>query len=209
MSNLDSHSKTVKVLEDVARQMINDKFPGVEFPPLKVTVQKMRNTVNGYITTGEVWEDSAAVKYYELNMNPVNFNRGVDSILLTLLHELVHVANIVEGVKDTSRSGNYHNKAFASACENVGIICDKEQSHGYTTRIASQNDELVGYFNGLIEQFDAGNIFAIRADEVKKVASKKTSFKHTCPQCGAIARTTKEDVRLACGTCCVHMTMER
>lgn len=207
------HSETLEVIEAVGDAMYHDKFDG-DIPRIKITIQKAKASNLGHCTTKPVWHDGE-VDYYEINLNPINFDRGCTGVLTTLLHEFVHVYNTINGISDTSRNGTYHNAKFKTTAEEVGLAVVKTDKYGWSTSAAEQPEELIEYFEYVTQReadklgLDAEKVFAVRDADTKAVTKKQKSFKHVCWHCGAIARTTKDSIRLVCGGCEEKMYIQR
>jgi len=60
-------------------------------------------------------------------------NEGSEQVAVCLLHEVVHAANEALGVRDTSRNGTYHNKAFAMRAIEFGLHVRQHPVVGHTT----------------------------------------------------------------------------
>jgi len=56
----------------------------------------------------------------------------VATLLVCLLHEMVHVGNFAKGVVDC-RSNQYHNKEFMQSAVEVGLICVRHRNQGWVT----------------------------------------------------------------------------
>ena len=49
----------------------------------------------------------------------------------SLIHEMVHHACALQGIKDTSRGNKYHNKRFKEQAELAGLECQNDQKVGW------------------------------------------------------------------------------
>lgn len=58
-------------------------------------------------------------------------NISIEKIVGTLLHEMVHLYNLQNNIKDTSRSGLYHNKNFKEIAEMKGLNVEKSEQYGW------------------------------------------------------------------------------
>lgn len=151
----------------------------------------------GWCTSWKAWEDSKNSGYYEINLCAEYLNRPFDETCGTLIHEMVHLQNLQDGVQDTSRSGLYHNKRFKEVAEAHGLVVEKGPKHGW--HITTLNPEAVEFVQSL-----GKNGFAlVRLRPLGMKGSSKggsSSRKYVCPCCGAIIRATKE-VRVICADC--------
>ena len=138
--------------------------------------------------------------YYEINLSAEYLNNHIDVIVATLLHEMVHLYNLQEGIKDNSRSGYYHNKNFKDSAEAHGLTVEKDEKSGYSK--TSLSDEAVEFVSSLTEiQFDL-----FRTGDKREIAKspKTTVHRYVCPTCGNIVRATKV-VRVGCLDCNLEM----
>lgn len=69
----------------------------------------------GWCTGWKAWKAGEDEGYYEINLCAEYLNRPFEETCGTLIHEMVHLQNLQDGVQDTSRSGLYHNRKFKEA----------------------------------------------------------------------------------------------
>ena len=165
-----------------------------------------KTNLNGWCTSWKAWKNCVPQDhpaeyeddegYYEISLSAEYLSSSIEEIATTLLHEMVHLYNLQEGVKDTSRSGYYHNKAFRDAAEAHGLTVEKEDGRGYSK--TSLNEEAFEFVRGLRDiQFD---MFRTIQSGVTEKVSKTTVHRYVCPSCGNIVRATKV-VRVGCLDC--------
>ena len=68
------------------------------------------------------WKDGEGTIYHEVVITGESLARPATAIFCTLLHEAAHALNYVRGIKDTSRNGRYHNKAFKTMAIDLGMV---------------------------------------------------------------------------------------
>lgn len=189
----------------------NDKFNGELSEPV-ITIQKTRGNTLGHFTLSRTWRDknnkeSEEASYYEINIDPRWFNsRTSADVAETLLHEMCHYYNKMNGIKDCS--GNVHNKKFKKSAENVGLVVEKGKSVGYG--YTSMSEALKAYMGEVVKPNDkAFEYFRTAPIKVTGVGGtrKKNLFKYTCSCCGQEAKG-KKDITIKCGRCDVVMDME-
>ncbi len=98
-----------------AYDLINKKYFESKLPMVAITIQSesRRKLTMGWCTTKEVWGDKTGkVKMYEINLTPEFLYLYFYETMDTLMHEMVHLYNIINGVQDVSRNGTYHNNVF-------------------------------------------------------------------------------------------------
>jgi len=86
----------------------------------------------GWCTGWKAWQDGRKEGgFYEINLCAEYLNRAFEETCETLLHEMVHLQNLQDGVQDTSRSGTYHNRKFKEAAEAHGLTVEKSEKYGW------------------------------------------------------------------------------
>ena len=184
----------------------NEKFYGGELQKPVITVSPdTTKGAYGWCTSWRAWsnkdpEEVEAMKnegFYEINICAEYLSRPFDKVAETLLHEMVHLWNLQQGVQDTSRSGTYHNKKYKEAAEQHGLSVEKDAKYGWTKTKLSP--EAKAFVDGLQDR----KFQLFRKKELKFSGSSKTkqsTRKYVCPGCGCIIRATKE-VNVICGDC--------
>ena len=100
----------------------------LESPVITVSPDHTRGAY-GWCTSWKAWQNGAKEGgFYEINLCAEYLNRPYEETCGTLLHEMVHLQNLQDGVQDTSRSGTYHNKKFKETAEAHGLIVEKAKS---------------------------------------------------------------------------------
>jgi len=66
----------------------------------------------------------------EINLCPEYFERPVEEVLETLIHEMVHMSNAQDGIKDCNAQQR-HNKKFLVRCVIMGLTCEKMGRFGF------------------------------------------------------------------------------
>lgn len=155
----------------------------------------------GWATGWRAWQDIEEHDndgYYEINICSDYLNRRPFEIAETLLHEMVHIYNSMHGIKDTSRGGTYHNKAFKESAEKFWLEVHKDAKYGFCkTRFSHSAHEL--FLHKIADWFEF-DIYRPTPKKGQKVTRKSSSRKYMCPSCGTIIRATKE-VHVMCSDC--------
>ena len=170
----------------------------LEQPVITVSPDNTRGAY-GWCTGWKAWQDGAKEGgYYEINLCAEYLNRPFEETCCTLIHEMVHLWNLQEGVQDTSRSGTYHNKYFKIAAEAHGALTvEKGSKYGWhITKLSPEGEAFVKSLGK--------NGFSLVRPKVPSLKgsskSGSSSRKYVCPCCGTIIRATKE-VHVICGEC--------
>lgn len=138
--------------------------------------------------------DDANAGYYEINICAEYLNRSFPETCSTLIHEMVHLWNLQQGIQDTSRSGLYHNTRFKKEAEQRGLEVEKGTKYGWhITKLTPETLEF-------IESLNESGFELKRTKAFKKGKGKQSARKYTCPSCGMSIRATKE-VRVMCMDC--------
>lgn len=90
---------------------------------------------------------------HELFIGAEGLKRGASAVLGTLLHEASHAVAEQRGIKDTSRQGRYHNKAFKAVAEELGIHVEHSESLGWSTTTVP--DHVASLYSIQILELDA------------------------------------------------------
>lgn len=207
MKELIKNSRVSGYLEKIFRALNEDKFGGELETPI-ITIQSTPRAY-GHITCGKVWKNAHEEGgQYELNIGAGTLNRPIENVVSTMLHEMVHLYNLMHDIQDCSRSGTYHNKRFKAKAEEVGLVIEYDSRIGWS--ITSPSGGLLEY---IIEQ-GWEDILINRAEHIRisvggtadksgePDSSRKPSStrKYQCPKCGISCRATK-DIRILCVDC--------
>jgi hypothetical protein len=155
----------------------------------------------GWMYTKEIWESNEGKQLFEIGIASETLNRPYFETITTLIHECVHVVNVIRGIKDTSRGASYHNKAFLKACESIGMeyLEEKPDSKiGYSAVTLTKELQNKIKFWGINKdafQVARKDLFATEGEKKKK---KSNQIKLVCPCCGDIIRTTNPKVKAYC-----------
>jgi hypothetical protein len=101
-------------------------FPGFkpdDQPQLVITVlPKGRHNAIAWFAPNR-WDNGEAEKISEINICAEHLHGDRYAIANALLHEIVHFANWLDGIKDCS-GGQYHNRRFRDRCARIGLKCE-------------------------------------------------------------------------------------
>lgn len=103
---------------------------GLEKPVITVSPDHTRGAY-GWCTGWKAWKAGEDEGHYEINLCAEYLNRPFEETCGTLIHEMVHLQNLQDGVQDTSRSGTYHNKKFKETAEAHGLTVEKGEKYGW------------------------------------------------------------------------------
>lgn len=195
----------IKKLEEAFR-IFNEHFYNgeLEIPVIQFYADNKEKSY-GWITQHDVW-NAGGFRAKEINICANFADRNMDDIYATLLHEMAHLYNIENGIADVSSNGYYHNKRFKETAERHGLVIEKDKKYGWSN--TSLNDEARDFINDRLNGISLNMTYKTPSKGEGKPKKKQNSFKHVCPECGAIARTSKDGMHLICGDCMVEMIQE-
>lgn len=207
--------KNMQEVLEYGFDVLNEVYFNGELPPIVITIMSSPRT-NGHFTINREWRLDEE-RLNEINVSAEHLDRPIENIMATLCHEMVHYYCQINGIKDVSSNGRYHNKRFKEEAEKRGLIISKREyigwsvtepseefievirSHGIEKPIDINRDgeriDLVGLLGGM-----GANGMIIGPDGLPVAVKKKTSTrKYICP-CGNSFRATK-DIDVLCLNC--------
>lgn len=202
-------SRTAGYLEKIFRALNSYYFNGTLEEPI-ITIQSTPRAY-GHVTVAKAWSKGADGELRrELNIAAGTLDRPIENVVSTMLHEMIHLANLQNGVQDCSRSGTYHNRKFKALAEQVDLKISYDRRIGWS--ITEPTDALIEFiisqgWNEILmnrnEGFSARGIGGSGiSGGVSIIPPKKPSStrKYICPCCGLSVRATKA-VRIKCIDC--------
>jgi hypothetical protein len=198
MNNTVSLQEVIGKLEMMFSKFNNHFYGGKLEAPVITVSPEFKNGVLGWCTSWKAWKCKEDEGYYEINLCSEYLSRPFPEVAETLLHEMVHLYNLQNGIKDTSRGGTYHNGKFKDTAEKFGLICEKGKSGWNRTKLTEET------LDWIIAEYPDEQSFPIYRERLPKISasgkSKTSSRKYVCPECETIIRATKE-VHVVCGEC--------
>jgi len=208
----ENYAKAVRTLNDAFYKIDREIFESYfqknvnEGARVLVTIQtRGKHQAYGWCSTAELWRDEEGGAY-EINLSAEFTDRPLSDTLQTLIHEMVHLKNIMEKIQDCSRKGTYHNKRFKAGAEAVGLEVEESKKYGWAHTKLS--DALLVRLQAMFEELD--HPMAIARKEIsgmKAKAKKKEQYQYTCPTCG-ITFKAAVNANLTCTDCEEEMDKE-
>ena len=185
--------------------LLNERYFGgkLEKPVITIESGGKKANVLGFCSASKVWQDKEANTYYQITICSEHLNKGIEEIAGALIHEMVHLYCAINEIKDTSRSGTYHNKKYKEVAQAHALNVEFDKKIGWS--ITSLNDDSIEF----VRTYARGEMFTLvkgvpKKEDVKGTGNpepkKSSSRKYVCPKCGAIVRATR-DVNVVCGDC--------
>lgn len=170
--------EVVKTLEELFDKFNEHLFENEIERPIITISPDTTSGAYGWCTTQKIWK-SDDEEYYEINICAEHLNRPIKEVCATLIHEMVHLHNIHNDIKDTSANGRYHNKKFKETAEARGLVIEKQGNIGWSK--TSLSEELAKWIDENIEVKGFG---LARAKKVKAKGTTKSKYKYyMCPCC--------------------------
>ena len=197
----DSIQDVQNLLEKMFRDF-NARFYNNELIPAMITIMKSRRGGQlGWCSSQKIWfqkdvgsidkESEYKDTHYEINICADALNMSIHELADTMLHEMAHLYNLINDIKDTSRSGTYHNKRYQETAETHGLICEFSKEYGFAS--TTLNQEAIDFLK--IANYDELNIVRART-----AVSNSSYLRYVCPVCGDIIRSTSI-VKVLCMKC--------
>lgn len=185
---------------------INRDFYDGELEKVIITVKEgKKKAAFGWIETAKNWKQNG-VERHEINISADYIGeRTVTQTITTLMHEMAHLYNLQNGIKDTTRSGIYHNAKFKATAEEHGLQVEQVDKIGWSLTTATKETQEWIKKNVPIKSF--GVYKQSKEKDPKSGGSKQSSRKYVCAKCGLIARLTK-DAAIMCVDCREVMIFE-
>lgn len=206
-------SRTAGYLEKIFRVLNAHYFSGELEEPI-ITIQSTPKAY-GHVTVAKAWHRQNGEQRHELNIGAGTLDRPIESVVSTLLHEMVHLYNLQNGIQDCSRGGTYHNKRFrdAAVARDLDISYDSRIGWSITQPTEALIDFIIteGWSDihmGRDEGFSFRGIGGKAGGQTGRPITPKPSStrKYICPCCANSVRATKS-VNIICGDCVERMVL--
>ncbi len=208
-------SRAAGYLEKIFRALNNRYFDNQLEEPV-ITIQSTPKAY-GHVTVAKAWTRADGSSRHELNVGAGTLDRPIENVVATVLHEMVHLYHLQNGVKDCSRNGTYHNKTFRDAAQARDLEISYDQRIGWS--ITEPTDALVEFIitqgwedvrMSRREGFSARGIGTPGTSPTGSGGARNggrrpsSTRKLICPKCGQSVRATRA-VNILCGNCMERM----
>ena len=182
--------------------VLNNQYFGGQLPPVVITVQSSPKAY-GHYTTWDAWHTDTD-GYREINLGAETLNQPIENLIAVMVHEMTHHYCAVNGIKDTSRGGTYHNSAgFKRVAEGTGAV-----SIGYDPRIGHSPTTPTSALIAFVEEQGWKGVDLSRNTPERAARGRNNGVrKYVCPECGISVRATKA-VNIGCLDCGTVMVVE-
>lgn len=215
MKNLTEYDRVTCYIDSISELIRNELFEGKLTKPI-ITLQKTTGAY-GHFETVPMWQDNEGNKRYEINLGSETITRPIEQVVATLIHEYTHYYNHINGVKDCSRGGTYHNKKFKEEAEKHMIHIEYDSRIGFSP--TTPTDELIQWciehdlqdiklgrgtdfwaLFGVSRGIDGNEIGTPKKG--KRTPKPSSTIKYICPECKTIIRATRNlDGKIHCNDC--------
>ena len=213
MKELTSYNRVAGYLNKVF-DLLNVEFFEATLSRPTITIQSTPKAFGHFSLRNDTWISKNG-RTHEINIGAGTLARPIEEVVATLLHEMVHYYNFVNGIQDCSRGSTYHNRKFRDSAEAHGLVVDHHEKYGWT--ITSPSDRLLQFCldNDLADiLINRNEFFSYKGtgggthSPAPPTAISKTSStrKYLCPCCGNSVRATKA-VNIACLDCRQQMVL--
>ena len=202
---VEQYLETIEYFSGLYDYMNEKLFNGELKKPMITISPDPKNKAFGWITSEKLWkENEKDGGMYELNLSAQFLNRSLSEIASTLIHEMCHQWSKENHLKDTARSGSFHNKLFKKVAEEHGLNTEFVNGRGWATTTLNESAEqlLARYVASNPERLVYRGI-PMKPKRVRDVSMRK----YVCPDCGISVRATKV-VNVVCGNCVKQMQEE-
>jgi hypothetical protein len=212
MKQLTEYNRVSGYLNKIFNRLNETYFENALTKPVITIMSTPR--AYGHVSVYEVWLSEEKGRR-ELNIGAGTLNRPIENVVATMLHEMVHIYCMENGIKDTSRGGSYHNKRFKEEAERRDLIISYDSRIGFS--ITQPSDKLIEWcideeleeikvhrldFYGCLHPVNGGYKAPAGGNLPTPPPRRKPSStrKYICPKCGMSVRATKT-VNIACIDC--------
>ena len=210
MKQLTEYNRVSGYLNKIFNKLNERYFESALTKPI-ITIQSTPKAY-GHVSVAEIWHSDEKGRR-ELNIGAGTINRPIEHVVATMLHEMVHIYCLENGIKDTSRGGVYHNKRFKEQAEKRDLIIEHDSNIGYS--ITEPSDNLIQWCidNELEEikvyRLDFFGVFtpptgtggkSVTGGNSAPTRKPSSTRKYVCPCCSQSVRATK-DLSIICGNC--------
>jgi len=132
----------------------------LDTPVFTLIPNRGRQSYYGWYWQGR-WKDGKKT-LPEINITADTLKRDVEDVCETLIHEMAHYKNNVEGIEDCN-ANQYHNKHFKKRAEEFGLEVKRMRNKGYAlTSLGEKGRNLVKKYKNLFLKGDKNPFHAYR-----------------------------------------------
>ena len=159
--NINDYLSEVKNIFDNFNELLFDN----QLPEAILIIQNSGNKKGllGWCSAKPSWQTKdGSEQKYEITVTAEHLHRSIEDIAATILHEMCHFNNALNGVVDCTGPGKikfYHNKHFKKEAEERGLVVEKTVKNGWAyTYMGTKAKEAFDKINIDISAFDFARI---------------------------------------------------
>ena len=213
MKQLTTYNRAAGYLNSIF-DLLNEAYFENTISRPTITIQSTPKAYGHFSLRSDTWVSKNG-ESHEINIGAGTLARPIENVVATLLHEMVHYYNHVNGIQDTSRGNTYHNKRFRESAEARGLIVEHHPTYGWS--ITSPADSLLDFvlFNGLTDiLLNRNELYGVRVPvgganngtDITPTTKPSSTRKYVCPCCGMSVRATRT-VNIGCLDCDEQMVV--
>jgi curved DNA-binding protein CbpA len=194
-------SRILKVLEDIWLEI---RRWNPEIPPAVIIIASGTEGKHprwGHHSPGR-W-NVAGEQRPEIMISGEGLRRSARDVLGTLLHEAAHALAHARGIKDTSRQGRYHNKHFKTHAEELGLVVEHDQRHGWSASTITDVTQ-IAYARQLHDLNEAMTLWRHSETTTGPTSRRNSNFIAAICPCGRsirVAASTLAEAAITCQAC--------
>ena len=207
MKKLTSYNRVAGYLNRIFDLLNEEYFENALSRPT-ITIQSTPRAYGHFSLRDDTWV-SVTGNSHEINIGAGTLARPIENVVTTMLHEMIHYYNHINGIQDCSRGGTYHNQRFRNACLARDLEVTRSDKYGWSH--TAPGDGLLEFVlkNDLTDillsrnewsSFRIGGGTGTHEGSGNTAPTRVSSRKYVCPCCGLSVRATKL-VRIACIEC--------
>ena len=207
MKAMTNYQRATNYLAKIFKAVNAEYFNG-ELETPTITIQSSVGAY-GSISVNKIWSNANNEQMYELNLGAETITRPIENVVATMIHECSHLYALMNGIKDTSNSGVYHNRRFKQIAEEMGHLqIDRHDKYGWT--ITSPTEETIDFcirngFEDILIGRQTSYSFMTGGNDTAGTTTTPTrkpssTRKYICPCCGNSFRATKS-INVMCMDC--------
>lgn len=180
-----------KILLELYRKL-NKEFYNGTLPPINIRFSFAEQLVQ--------WTVRYTPQYFMFINWKVLLECNEMDLYVNMMHQMVHIYNRINDIKDTSQSNHYHNKNFRKEAERIGLVMGHDSTGWCTIGLEEE------VFQRVQKLFDYETFRKEIETDESKVDNRLLT--HKCPKCNRMAKTLASN-NLICGFCyCEYICVE-
>jgi len=173
-------SSTNNITGEVTNQLVQafeffnkELETNLDTPVFTLIPNRGRQSYYGWYWQGR-WKDGKKA-LPEINITADTLKRDVEDVLETVIHEMAHYKNNVEGIEDCN-SNQYHNKHFKKRAESFGLKVERMRNKGYAlTSLDEKGKNLVKKYKNKFLKDDKNPFHAYRVGSEGRTTINKSN----------------------------------